>query len=71
MNRLKKIEQDKYIKSLLYLFILQRGAFNWWLEPWLFEQVAKTVNCSVHKVKKVFFKDLIVNDSDWLDQFIY
>ena len=71
MTRQKKIEQYNYIKSLIYLFIVKRGAFDWWLEPYLFEDVARTVNCSVHKVKRVFYKDILLNDYAWLEQFTY
>lgn len=71
MTREKKINQYNYIKSLIYLFIIKQGAFDWWLEPYLFEDVARTVNCSVHKVKRVFYKDILVNDYAWLNQFTY
>lgn len=71
MTREKKINQSNYIKSLIYLFIIKQGCFDWWLEPYLFENVARTVNCSVHKVKRVFYKDILVNDYAWLQQFTY
>lgn len=71
MTREKKIKQDKYIESLIYLFIIQREAFDWWLEPELFEQVARTVNCSVHKVKRIFYKKILVESYEWLTNFTY
>ena len=37
MTREKKINQYNYIKSLIYLFIIKQGCFDWWLEPYLFE----------------------------------
>ena len=71
MTREKRIRQDKYIESLIYLFIIQRGAFDWWLEPDLFEQVARTANCSVHKVKRIFYKKILVESYEWLANFTY
>ena len=71
MTREKKINQHNYIKSLIYLFIIKQGCFDWWLDPWLFQDVARTANCSIHKVKKVFYKDVLVNDYAWLQQFTY
>ena len=71
MTREKKINQHDYIKSLIYLFIIKQGVFDWWLEPYLFESVARTANCSVHKVKRVFYKDILLNDYAWLEQFTY
>lgn len=71
MTREKKINQYNYIKSLIYLFIIKQGTFDWWLEPYLFDDVARTANCSVHKVKRVFYKDILLNDYAWLEQFTY
>ena len=71
MTREKKIKQNIYIKSLIYLFIIQREAFDWWLEPELFEQVARTANCSVHKVKRIFYKQILIEDYAWLMNFTY
>jgi hypothetical protein len=71
MTREKKINQYNYIKSLIYLFIIKQGAFDWWLESYLFENIARTANCSVHKVKRVFYKDILLNDYAWLEQFTY
>lgn len=71
MTREKKIKQNLYIQSLIYLFIIQRGCFDWWLEPDFFEQVAKTAQCSVHKVKRVFYKKILIEDYTWLMNFTY
>lgn len=71
MTREKKINQYNYIKSLIYLFIVKQGAFDWWLESYLFENIARTANCSIHKVKKVFYKDILLNDYAWLEHFTY
>lgn len=71
MTREKKIKQNIYIKSLIYLFIIQRKAFDWWLEPELFEQVARTANCSVHKVKRIFYKQILIESYEWLTNFTY
>ena len=71
MTREKKIKQNQYIQSLIYLFIIQKGAFDWWLEPEFFEQVARTANCSIHKVKKIFYKKILIEDYAWLMNFTY
>ena len=71
MTREKKINRDKYIRSLIYTFILQQQAFDWWLEPWFFDNVAKTANCSVHVVKRVFYKQVLPEDYEWLTNFTY
>lgn len=71
MTREKKIEREIYIENLIYLFIIKQGAFDWWLEPWLFEDVARTANCSVHLVKKVFYKNILLNNYEWLMNFTY
>ena len=71
MTREKKIERETYIESLIYLFIIQQGAFDWWLEPWFFEDVARTANCSVHVVKRVFYKQLLPNNYEWFTNFTY
>ena len=71
MTREKKNQQNQYIQSLIYLFIIQRKAFDWWLEPDLFEQVARTAQCSVHKVKRIFYKQILVESYEWLTNFTY
>ena len=71
MTREKKINQYNYIKSLIYLFIIKQGSFDWWLEPYFFENIARTANCSIHKVKRIFYKDILLNDYAWLNQFTY
>lgn len=71
MTRQKKIEQEKQIEVLIYLFIEKQGAFDWWLDNFLFYQIAFTLNCSVHKVKRVFYKKIIKENYDWLMNFTY
>lgn len=71
MTREKKIDRDLYIENLIYLFIIKRGAWDYWLEPELFDEVARTVNCSVHKVKRVFFKKILPTAWEWLTNFTY
>ena len=71
MTRQKKIEQEKQIEVLIYLFIEKQGAFDWWLDNFLFYQIAFTLNCSVHKVKRVFYKKTIKENYDWLMNFTY
>lgn len=71
MTREKKVNQYNYIKSLIYLFIIKQGYFDWWLDSSLFESVARTANCSIHKVKRVFYKDILLNNYEWLEYFTY
>ena len=71
MTRQKKIEQEKQIEALIYLFIEKQEAFDWWLDDFLFYQTAFTLNCSVHKVKRVFYKKIIKENYDWLMNFTY
>ena len=71
MTRQKKIEQEKQIEALIYLFIEKQEAFDWWLDDFLFYQIAFTLNCSVHKVKRVFYKKIMKENYDWLMNFTY
>ena len=72
MRKLDKIQKYHEVKSLLMIFIAQAGAFDYWLDDyWLFPQVAQTANCSVRLVKKIFFKDLLVNHKKFVDAFEY
>ena len=71
MIRQKKIEQEKQIEALIYLFIEKQEAFDWWLDDFLFYQIAFTLNCSVHKVKRVFYKKIMKENYDWLMNFTY
>ena len=71
MTRQKKIEQEKQIEALIYLFIEKQEAFDWWLDKFLFYQIAFTLNCSVHKVKRVFYKKIMEENYDWLMNFTY
>ena len=71
MIRQKKIEQEKQIEALIYLFIEKQEAFDWWLDNFLFYQIAFTLNCSVHKVKRVFYKKIMKENYDWLMNFTY
>ena len=65
MTRQKKIERDKQIKTLLFLYIQDQGYF-YWHKNFLFLNVARALNCSIHKVKRVFWKDVYINHLDWL-----
>ena len=71
MTRQKKIEQEKQIEALIYLSIEKQEAFDWWLDNFLFYQIAFTLNCSVHKVKRVFYKKIMKENYDWLMNFTY
>ena len=71
MTKQKKIEQEKQIEALIYLFIQQRGYFNEWEDENIFFLIAVTLQCSSHKVKKVFWKNLYPNKKfrEWLSHF--
>lgn len=72
MTRQKKIEQHNKIKELIFMFITSKGYFDWWLDgDILFWNVAKTLDCSEHKVKRVFWKDIYINYYSWLLNFEY
>ena len=72
MNKQKQLEKTNLIKSLLFLFIERQGYFDYWLDgDVLFAQVARTANCSIHKVKRVFFKDIYINHKNFIDNFEY
>lgn len=73
MTRQKKIEKEKQIESFIYLFIMQTQAFDYWLDRYLFEQIAYSCQCSPRWVKKIFFKKLYPNKEfrEWLNEFEY
>lgn len=73
MNKMKKLKQETNIEALFYLFIQQRGYFDYWLDEEVFYEISETVRCSVHKVKRVFWKKLYVdkNFRVWLESFEY
>lgn len=73
MTRQKKIQKENEIECFLYLFIMRAGAFDYWLDYYLFYQVAYSCQCSKHLVKKVFFKKLYSDTKfrEWLSQFEY
>jgi len=73
MTRQKKEEQYFQICQLIYLSVLKQGYFNWWWEEGdeLFTNVARTLQCPVHRVKRVFYKDLLVNNEEWFEGFTY
>lgn len=73
MTRQKKIQKETEIECFIYLFIMRAGAFDHWLDYYLFQQVAYSCQCSLHLVKKIFFKKLFPNEKfrAWLGQFEY
>ena len=72
MTRQKKIEKWNQVKELLIIFIEAQGAFDWWLDGYyVFCLVAKTAGCSTSFVKRVFFKDLYINNEDFITDFEY
>ena len=71
MTREKKIELDNKIKSMIYLYMLKQGAFDYWLDENLFYEVANLLQCSVHKVKRVFFKQILVENYQFVKNLEY
>lgn len=72
MTKQRKIEQNKQIKATIFLFIMKQGHFDWWLDgPILFWDVAQTLNCPLYKVKRIFWKDIYINNQFWLSTFEY
>lgn len=58
MTRKKKIERNAFVEAVLYTTIIKQGYFDDWLDSYLFETVARTCNCSVHLVKKIWYKKI-------------
>lgn len=73
MTRKTKIELETKIEAYIILFITKRQYFDYWLDSFLFMDVARTLNCSIHKVKKIFFKKMMLNPNfkEWLQNFEY
>ena len=72
MTRLKKEEQYIQIKSLIFLVIRKQGYFDYWLDGnILFSNIAKSMNCSIHLVKRIFFKDIYVYHKSFIENFEY
>lgn len=71
MTKQKKLEQEQQIEALLYLFIEKAGVFDWWLDDFIFIEVAASLRCSIHKVKKIFYKKILKENYDWLMNFTY
>ena len=58
MTRQKKIERDAYIEAVMWAIILKQSYFDYWLDYWAFYTCAQTCQCSIHKVKQIFFKKI-------------
>ena len=72
MTRLKREEQHCQIKALIFLLIRKQGYFDYWLDgDALFTNIAKSMNCSIHLVKKIFFKDIYVKHKGFIEMFEY
>ena len=72
MTRQKKEEQYTQIKSLIFLLIRKQGYFNYWLDgDDLFFDIAELMNCSIHLVRKIFFKDIYVHYKNFIENFEY
>jgi hypothetical protein len=46
MTRQKKIQKETEIECFIYLFIMRAGAFDYWLDRYLFRQIANSCQCS-------------------------
>ena len=73
MTRQKRIEKEKQIEAFIYLFIAQAEVFDYWLDRYLFQQIAYSCQCSPHLVRRIFFKKLYPNEKfyKWLSEFEY
>lgn len=71
MTRYKREQIDKQIYALLYLFIEKRGYFNDYWDYDVFDNVARTLNCSFHQVKKVYWKKFEPENHNWIQNFSY
>jgi len=73
MTRQKRIQKETEIESFIYLFIMRAGAFDYWLDYYLFQQIATSCQCSLGLVKRIFFKKLYTDTEfrEWLSQFEY
>lgn len=72
MTRQKKEEQYTQIKSLIFLLIRKQGYFDYWLDgDDLFFNIAKSMDCSIHLVRKIFFKDIYIYHKGFIENFEY
>lgn len=73
MTRQKKIQKEIEIEAFIYHFIMQIGGFDYWLDNYLFQQIAYSCQCSPRLVKKIFFKKLYPDKKfrEWLNHFEY
>lgn len=73
MTRQKKMALEKQIEAYIYLFISQRGCFNYWEDYDIFFLIATSLQCSPHRVKRVFWKNLysLKEFKKWLENFEY
>lgn len=73
MTRQKKIQKEIEIEAFIYYFIMQIGSFDYWLDNYLFQQIAYSCQCSPRLVKKIFFKKLYPDKKfrEWLNHFEY
>lgn len=73
MTRQKKIVLEKQIEAYIYLFISQREYFRYWEDYDIFYSIATSLQCSPHRVKRVFWKNLysLKKFREWLENFEY
>lgn len=72
MTREKKEKLYKYIEAGIYLWIQQKGYF-WYFGSinYMCNDISRMCQCSPHLVKKIFWKNLMINKSfkKWLSNF--
>ncbi len=73
MTKQKKIVLEKQIEAYIYLFISQREYFRYWEDYDIFYSIATSLQCSPHRVKRVFWKNLypLKKFREWLENFEY
>jgi hypothetical protein len=73
MTKQKKIVLEKQIEAYIYLFISQREYFRYWEDYDIFYSIAISLQCSPHRVKRVFWKNLypLKKFREWLENFEY
>ena len=71
MTRQNKIQRQNKIYELLFIYIKALGFFDDWYDDYLFEQVARTVGCSVHLVKRIYYKKFYPENKNFIQGLEY
>ena len=71
MTREKKIQEEKQITALIYLYIEQMQAFDYWLDMYkLTYPIYLTTKVPQHRIRRYFYKNVYSNYI-WLSEFEY